>query len=204
MSELTAKRLLSILLPSLALSVVACADATGPAGNARVAVFLTDAPADYLDTAVVCISQVYLQGGEDEEAGRTILWEKGDGEAHCFDLLELQGVSASLTDEGVEVPAGIYHQLRLIVESATATLIDPYTFPDGSTEMDLVVPSGAQTGIKVLLAGPIVAEPEVLTEITVDAPVDENFRIQGNPSPPENVINGVSFVPTLKEVDPVE
>jgi hypothetical protein len=101
---------------------------------------------------------------------------------------------------GVEVPAGTYAQLRFIVESASVVLMAPYTFPDGSDEMDLFVPSGAQTGIKVQLAAPVFLEPETLTEITVDAPVEENFVFLGDPESP----SGVLFTPVLIQVENVE
>ncbi|MEJ2207093.1 MAG: DUF4382 domain-containing protein [Gemmatimonadota bacterium] len=186
----------------------ACNDSvTELAGNGQVRVMLTDAPADYLATAVVCISQVYLQGGDDEEGeeeaqgGRVVLWEKGEGPAQCFDLLELQGVSAEIAE--TEVPAGTYAQLRLIVESATVTLADGVTLSDGETiEVELQVPSGAQTGIKVNLLQPIQVEAETLVEVTVDADVNANFVLQGNPETPAG-IQGVLFTPTLKEIESV-
>lgn len=187
---------------ALSVLVAGCSDAAGPENSARVSILLTDAPADYLESAVVCISEVYLQGGTEDDAGRTVLWE-ADEEPQCFDLLELQGVTASLTEdeEGVDVPAGTYAQLRLIVESARVVLVEGYTFSDGvTTEMDLTVPSGSQTGIKVLLLEPVLAEPDTRTEITVDADVESNFHIQGNPETPAG-INGVLFTPVLVEVD---
>ena len=170
------------LLAVLPLAVLlgACDDSsTDLAGDGQVRVMLTDAPSDYLDVAEVCISQVYLQGpDEDEEeedegenGGRTVLWDKADGPAQCFDLLELQGVSAEVAE--TDVPAGTYHQLRFIVESATVTLAEGYTFSDGeSTTMDLQVPSGAQTGIKVNLLEPVQVEDQTLVEVTVDVPED--------------------------------
>lgn len=208
------KSLPGIWLIVLSLFLVGCDNATAPEANARVEVLLTDAPADYLEEAWVCISQVYLQGGEGEEgeggeeeeegthAGRTILWD-ADAGPQCFDLLELQGVEASLMEGGVEVPAGTYAQLRLIVDNASVVLKEPYTFRDGSSEMELAVPSGAQSGIKVLLETPVVLEPETLTQITVDAPVGDNFRIQGDPESPTG-IQGVLFTPVLKEVESPE
>ena len=51
----------------------------------------------------------------------------------------------------LEIPAGTYHELRLIVESASVTLADGYEFRDGTTESVMKVPSGAQTGIKLKL-----------------------------------------------------
>lgn len=173
-------------------------------GTGLVRIMLTDAPADYLAVAEVCISQVYLQGGggdEEEEAdggaGRVVLWEKGEGDAQCFDLLELQGVSAEVAE--TEVPAGTYGQLRFVIESASVTLAEGHTFSTGESTRDLTVPSGAQTGIKVILADPVVVESETVSEVTVDADVDANFVIQGNPETPAGIM-GVLFTPVLVEI----
>ena len=193
---------------AMALSISACSDSTGPEANARIEVFLTDAPAGYLEKAEVCVSQVYLQGGESEDSGRTILWEAHPDAVdpvpfQCPDLLQLEGVEVSLMPGGVEVAPGTYGQLRLLLASAHVELKAGYTFTDGSTAMELSVPSGEQTGIKVLLSAPIVLEPETLTEITVDAPVEDNFRIQGNPESPAG-IQGVLFTPVLREIESSE
>ena len=131
-----------------ALLMSACGNSTGREGMARVQVLLTDAPADYLSVADVCISQVYLQPGEGEESPGTVLCDKGEGDAQCFDLLELQGVSAAITPS-VEVAAGTYAQLRLIMESASVTLAEGYTFADGvETTMDLSSRVGRRQGSK--------------------------------------------------------
>jgi hypothetical protein len=190
---------------ALLLALGSCSDVSGPEEFGRIQVNLTDAPSDYIEEAWVCISEVYLQANEGDNAGRTTLWEKGDGDSQCFDLLLLQGVSAELMDEdGVEVPAGVYNQLRLIVDSAHVVLKEGYTFSDGvTTEMELAIPSGAQSGIKVTLLEPIQAEPEVLTEITVDADVEMNFVIQGNPETPAG-IQGILFTPHLVQLPPPE
>jgi hypothetical protein len=190
---------------ALFLTLAGCNDVSGPEQFGRIQVHLTDAPSDYIEEAWVCISEVYLQGGEDDGAGRTTLWAKGDGEAQCFDLLVLQGVTAELMDDdGVEVPAGVYNQLRLIVDSASVVLKEGFTFSDGvTTEMELAIPSGAQSGIKVTLLEPIQTEPDVLTEITVDADVEANFVIQGNPETPAG-IQGILFTPHLVQLPPPE
>jgi hypothetical protein len=191
---------------ALFLTLGGCSDASGPEGFGRVQVLLTDAPSDYIEEAWVCISEVYLQADTGDNAGRTTLWTKGDGSSQCVDLLLLQGVHADLTEdeEGVEVPAGTYSQLRFVVDSAHVVLKEGYTFSDGeTTEMELVVPSGAQSGIKVDLLEPIQAEPEVVTQITVDADVEMNFVIQGNPESPAG-IQGILFTPHLVQLPPPE
>lgn len=177
--------------------------------SGTVRIVLTDAPADYLATAEVCLSSVYLQpsdddGSEDETGGtgaqRIVLWEKGEGEAQCFDLLELQGVGAQVSE--TTVPAGTYAQLRFVVESATVTLAEGYTFNDGeTTTMPLKVPSGARSGIKVTLLEPVQVEARTVTDVTVDADVNANFVLQGNPETPAG-IHGVLFTPSLKETEP--
>lgn len=202
-----ARRTVSTLALALALLALgSCNEAVYNPDTARVQVLLTDAPVDYLDVAEVCISRVYLQpsdedppeGEETPEPERLTLWEKdAEGDPQCFDLLMLDGLSVAVTEE-VEIPAGTYHQLRFVVESASVTLADERTFEgteDGTA--DLKVPSGT---IKVQLLEPVVAEALTVTEITVDADVNENFVIQGNPETPAGV-KGVLFTPHLKEVD---
>jgi hypothetical protein len=192
--------LLGLIVP------MACDDAVGPMdGPAQLRILLTDAPADYLASADVCISRVYLVPGEDREDG------EGDGngpnwvdlfndsaEPLCYNLLELRdGITADLTD-AVEVDPGEYGQLRLVVSSAEVTLADPYEFNDGDVTRPLFIPSGMQTGIKVLLNESIEAEDGTLTTLIVDFDVNENFVLQGNPDTPAG-IHGILFTPVLKE-----
>jgi hypothetical protein len=194
--------LMGLLLP------MACDDTLGPeAGPAQIRILLTDAPADYLESADVCISRVYLVPGEDREDN------EGNGEGNgpnwvdlfndpgnplCYNLLELRdGITADLTD-AEEVEPGEYGQLRLVVSSAEVTLADPYEFNNGGVTRPLFIPSGMQTGIKVLLNESIEAEDGTLTTLIVDFDVNENFVIQGNPDTPAG-IHGILFTPVLKE-----
>jgi hypothetical protein len=90
------------------------------------------------------------------------------------------------------------------VDSASVVLKEGYTFSDGvTTEMELTIPSGAQTGIKVQLLEPVQAEEEVVTEIAIDADVEANFVIQGNPETPAG-IQGILFTPHLVQLPPEE
>ena len=191
---------LTALVGALIIVLVGCSDATGPSAGARIEVLLTDAPGDYLEEAWICVAAVYLQGGDDEGDPRTVLWEK-DTDDQCFDLLQLQGVSVSLTGGLGDVPEGTYHQLRIVVESASVKLAAQYTVSGGeeASTMELTVPSGAQTGIKVLLLGPVSADADETTRITVDANVEDNFHIQGNPESPAGIM-GVLFTPVLVQV----
>jgi hypothetical protein len=104
----------------------------------------------------------------------------------------------------IEIEAGTYSQLRLIVEAASVTLADGYEFNTGGNEMDLVVPSGAQTGIKLNLGaaegdgdGGVVVVGDLV--FVVDFDVSRSFVLLGNPETPAG-INGVHFKPTLRVV----
>jgi hypothetical protein len=185
-----------------ALGVVAC-DATGPEGDARVQIQLTDAPADHIESARVWISRVYLQGGDDDgegedgPPGRVDLFNDPENPRE-YDLLDLQnGIVADLTDP-VDVESGTYAQLRLVVDSAHIALVAGLTFANGDAETTLFVPSGSQSGIKVQLMEPIEATADDLTIVLVDFDVDQNFVFQG----PMDAPTGVLFTPTLKQIEP--
>ena len=183
---------------ALAAALLGCHDSNDSgSGTSQVRVMLTDAPADYIKSAVVTISRVYLVPGDDESQSVDLL--PVTAEPMTFDLLDLRGgIEAFLAEK--KVAARPYEQLRLVVDSATVTLVDGVTFNDGSSTRELVVPSGAQTGIKVELAQPIDAGDGMLTIVVVDFDVDRNFVLLGNPATPAG-LNGVQFTPTLTEKD---
>jgi len=100
----------------------------------------------------------------------------------------------------LDIEAGRYHQLRLIVTSATVTLASGLTFTDGSTSRALTIPSGAQTGIKINLndggnAGVEIVDGETI--LVVDFDVSQNFVVQGNAGTPAG-ITGILFTPLVR------
>ena len=194
-------RRLSALLAVSMFAASACSDTTG-VPTSHVQILLTDAPSDMIASAEVWISHVYLQGGvgepEEDEGGRVDLFNDPES-PHHYDLLDLQdGLTADLTGF-VEIEAGLYQGLRLVVDSARVTLVEGLAFPDDTDTALLMVPSGSESGIKVMLDGVIeVAEGES-TILTVDFDVDRNFVIQGGEG--ESAIRGVLFTPVLLELD---
>jgi hypothetical protein len=158
---------------------------------------LTDAPSVEFDSAIVEISTVTLLPLE----GDPIVITDAGGR---FDLLELQnGVTAELGE--VDIPAGDYRELRLVVTNAYVGLAPGFEFEDGSTERSLKVPSGAQSGIKVKLSSADADSMVPFVSITddavlvVDFDVSQNFKIQGNPNTPAG-LKGVLFTPVLRAV----
>jgi hypothetical protein len=175
----------------------ACDSPTAGNRDARVTVLLTDAPHEYLASAVVTIGRIELL-----PAGGPPVVITTDG--GTFDLLTLQdGVTAALGSADIE--PGRYLQMRMIVSSAELTLKDGYTFNDGSAVKDVPVPSGAQTGIKINLTTAD-GEPRAGVEIkpgetvlVVDFDVSQNFVMQGSADTPAG-IQGFLFTPLLRAV----
>ena len=191
------RQLLMFAAPLFALGAVACEDSTSPAdGTGQFSVALTDAPSAMFAEAVVDIGAIQLVGGEGPPITLT-----NDGGVH--DLLELQnGVMADLAT--LDIEAGTYHQLRLIVESAQVTLAEGFEFADGTTTRTLFVPSGAQTGVKVNLryadadesAGVEISSGETIL-VVLDMDVEQNFVLQGDPDGPSGLLD-VLFTPLLR------
>ena len=192
------KSVLPLLMAALAFA--ACDDSTGVGTTTSLTVLLTDAPSDYIDEAMVDIGAVELLGGA---SGPVMLTEEGtDG---LVNLLDLRNAATTALAE-LDIEAGTYTQLRLIVQDANVSLAPGYEFNDGSTSAELTVPSGAQTGIKLNLraasedgteGGVEIAPGEMV--LVVDFDVDRSFVLQGNPETAAG-INSVSFRPTLRVI----
>lgn len=187
-----------LLTLAAAVALGACDSPTDGDRTAHLVLQLTDAPADYLESAVVDISRVELLPLGDGE--RVIITE----DAGTYDLLTLQnGVTAELGSE--MIVAGTYGELRMVVESAELTLKAGYQFEDGTTTQTLHVPSGAASGIKLKLrtadgdegAGVEIRPGE--TVLVVDFDVSQNFVIQGEPETAAG-IKSYSFTPVLRAV----
>jgi hypothetical protein len=205
-------RIIPLTVALLAAGPLGCdGDPAAVGKNATVRVLLTDAPSDYIEAAFVDIGQVQIIPGGNE--GPITLSE--DGTDGLVNLLDLRDAATTLLAEGIVEP-GTYHQLRLIVEQARVALASvdgaQLRFPDGMTEQDMKVPSGAQTGIKLNLKP---ADPgqdgdaegsdggvEIVpgeTVLILDFDVSRSFVIQGNPETPAG-IKSVHFKPTLRVI----
>ena len=199
-------KLLPLLLVPLVVAACDEGDGTGPGadGAARVSLLLTDAPGD-LEAAVVTITDIYLQGSGDEDNGRIYLRQN---DPVTTDLLTLSNDAIELVDN-YEIPAGTYSQLRFVISGAYlevengsggstfyATSSDYAGLPAGvEADGELVCPSCAQSGFKVLLA-PVngdyeydyedESEDEVVldgeTTILVDFDVSKSFGHQAGNS----------------------
>ena len=181
-----ARRALIVLAAAIG---AACSDTNGT-GQGSLSLKLTDAPGDF-EKAVVTISQIYLQPGENSDAQRVVLRE----EDVTVDLLTLANSTADLVEDAT-VPAGTYTQLRFIVTGAYIEVENA----DGTTSIyassqnyeglpagaqvdgTLQMPSFAQTGIKVNLPGGAVEIGDEARVLVVDFDVSRSFGRQAGAS----------------------
>ncbi len=130
------------LLILLALLVLAgCSKSpTGPAALGTLRVQLTDAPGDF-EAVNLVIDQVaaHIESTAVDTSGG---WEILSSHPGTFDLIQLR--NGVFTTIGVaEIPAGHYTQIRLKLGAGSDVVVDGVTHP-------LVVPSGLETGLKLI------------------------------------------------------
>ncbi|MCP3161895.1 DUF4382 domain-containing protein [Myxococcus qinghaiensis] len=159
------------------LPLLGCGDSDG-----KVSILLTDAPGDGIETAVVTISQIYLQGGDDE-GGRVVLRD----EPVTVSLLDLANSTSELVSEAV-VPNGDYSQLRFVITggyletknedgttSIFATSNDYAGLPSGAVVTgQLHMPSYGSSGLKVKFDEKLTIEGEQKI-LLVDFDVAQSF-----------------------------
>ncbi len=161
-------------------------------GNGRLKVSITDSPLplDFIESATVTVIQGKIRstGSEDQEAAFNTFFE----DTATFDLMDLQnGVTSELAD--IEIPAGSYDEVRLIVSSASITLKDGAVY-------DVKVPSGSSSGLKIKVHPPIVVEGGLTSELVLDFDVSRSFVLKGNMNTPAG-IKGFNFKPVVRSVN---
>ena len=136
------------------------------AGDGRLKLYLTDAPASY-DAVNVNVLRVEVhRSGMDSTSG----WSVIESQPATYDLIQLRnGAMAVMGD--TSLPAGSYTQIRLILGEGCTVVVD-------GVPHDLSVPSGPQTGIK--LNTPFVIEAGKLYELTLDFDADKSIHRTGN------------------------
>ncbi|WP_189608134.1 DUF4382 domain-containing protein [Saccharospirillum salsuginis] len=142
---------------------------------------ITDAPIDSADKVVVVFTGVTVQA----EDGQRVEYEYE--EPREIDLLSLQGQTTESLLEEVELEAGDYEWIRLHVAAETG-VTDSYIEVDGA-QHDLRIPSGAQTGLK--LVNGFTIEEDQTSNYTID--FDLRQSIVHNPQ-------GYKLKPTLRLV----
>ena len=134
--------------------------------NGRLKMYLIDSPAT-LDSVIICVTRVEVhKAGNDSTSG----WFVINDLTRYFDLLQLtNGASAILGD--TSLPAGQYTQIRLFIGDGSYVI-------DQGIKHDLEIPSGSQSGLKLIHQFTI--ESNKLYELLLDFNVEKSIIITGN------------------------
>lgn len=134
--------------------------------NGRLKMYLIDSPAA-LDSVIICVTRVEVhKAGNDSTSG----WFVINDSTRYFDLLQLtNGASAILGD--TSLAAGQYTQIRLFIGDGSYVV-------DQGIKHDLEVPSGSQSGLKLIHQFTI--EAGKLYELLLDFNVEKSIVITGN------------------------
>ena len=181
-------RWLSVVL----VTVAALGCGRGSEGEGSVTILLTDGPSARLESAVVTISQIYLQPADEGE--RVILRD----DPVTLDIASLANDTETLVDGSI-VPDGDYSQLRFVIDGAYIVVVDDaagrqvfategYATPGLAVDGSLQTPSWDTSGLKVKLAdGGITVEGNQRI-LLVDFDLAESF---GHPADDEWVMHPV-------------
>lgn len=134
--------------------------------NGRLKMYIVDSPSA-LDSVIICVTRVEVhKSGSDSTSG----WFVINDSTRYFDLLLLtNGASAVLGDTSLS--PGQYTQIRLFIGEGSYVI-------DQGIKHDLEVPSGSQSGLKLIHQFTI--ESGKLYELLLDFNVDKSIVITGN------------------------
>lgn len=133
------RKLFTSVIPIALFSLVfisSCGTGSDPSmGSLQVR--LHDAPIDSADEVNVSISQVEINETENQDG-----WTVINSPNQTYNLLNLTNGAYEILGD-TTLPTGTYQQIRLVLNDAGHSVV-----VDGQT-YDMVIPSGAQTGVKI-------------------------------------------------------
>src|SRR5262245_60358806 len=159
-------------------------------GMGSVSVNITDAPVDGAAEVIVAFTGIELHHTD----GQTVSVDFGS--TKTIDLIKLQnGVTGALTD-GAAVPAGNYDWMRLKVLADKNSQGQSYIKLQSGAQYPLWIPSGAETGLK--LVRPFTVAQGSTTRLVID--FDLRKSITAPPGQDPNYI----MRPTLRLLDQLQ
>lgn len=158
-----------VLIAGVLLFSYGCGTETG-SNFGTMEVRMHDAPIDSADAVNVHIERVEVNRQEDSEGWVTIS-EPGQS----YNLLDLVNGAYEVLGEA-ELEAGNYHQIRLILAQSGHSIVI-----NGETH-EMIVPSGAQTGIKLVVNAEIEEDITYVLLLDFDASRSVVEAGQNNPA----------------------
>ncbi|MDQ2075746.1 DUF4382 domain-containing protein [Marinimicrobium sp. ABcell2] len=183
------KHTTKLLLAASIGTLVACGgstsgNASGETGHFSLAV--TDAPIDSATHVVVEFTGVSIKPAD----GEAIVFEFD--EPKSIDLLALQGSASESLLTNEEVPAGQYNWIRLHVNAEHDGVLDSYIELETGNQLELRVPSGSQSGLKLVSGFAVNAGASA--DFTIDFDLRKSIVL-----PPG--LSGAMLKPALRLVD---
>lgn len=143
---------------------------TSPDGNAKVNVYLIDAPANYEEVWIEVLGVEILPKGGNEENGDSWINLAHESDDKKINLLSLVGGTEAHLGE-IEVPAGEISQIRLLLGE------DNYLIEDGERK-NLTTPSAQQSGLKLKIDKPLNAG--ISYDLIIDFDASQSIVRAGN------------------------
>jgi hypothetical protein len=145
-----ASGLAALVLGSVALSGCGGGGGSSDPGTGSLSVNLTDAPVDGAANVVVVFTGLELHRADGTLVSVDFGTTNGQANTKSVDLIKLQsGVTGVLTD-GAAVPAGDYQWMRLKVLADKNSQGESYITLLNGAQYPLYIPSGAETGLKLV------------------------------------------------------
>ena len=187
------KKVFFSIIFAVAILLFACSDDKNNSGPGTLSITMTDAPFPFemIDEANVTISKIEVRNADSIADGESPFLVLKEEDMH-FNLVNLvNGATEALVM--IEVPSGNYDLVRLYIKDAVVKLSD-------GRELDLKVPSGAQTGIKVFVKPSIRVAGGLSSDLLLDFDLGRSFIPTGNVHS-VNGITGFNFKPVIKAVN---
>jgi hypothetical protein len=123
-------------------------------------------------------------------------WEDNDSSAFIvvlnspmeLNLLELRNGVTTLLAE-LDVPAGMYDQVRIFISEATLVMSD-------GMEFELEIPSAFSSGLKIIIHPALVIEEGMTEELLLDIDLSRSLIVVGSNNDPQ----GYKFIPVIRSV----
>lgn len=195
----TIKTTAKALVVTVAAALLSACGGDGSDGDTaqtgRLKLSITDAPMDDVQEVWVKFSAVEFK----PEGGAPVL--SALAPAQSLNLLELQNGRTAVLVNDVILPAGRYEWIRLLVDNVP-NVRDSYVMADGA-ECELIVPSGAESGLKMNRGFELAADGSVA--LTVDFDLRKSLHAPpGQKSMMEMCTQGYLLRPTLRLVQDSE
>ena len=138
---MSTKRISFAAVASIALT--SCGGSSG-GGSGTLNLAITDSPVDGVEQVVVEFTGVSLKPRSGDEID--VVFD----EPLAIDLKTLNSGNTAMLLDGEVVPAGAYDWIRLHVNAEFDSVLDSYVVEDGGGQVELRVPSGANSGLRLV------------------------------------------------------